>query len=427
MIKFLEHLFKSKKSTFKYKKNFKNLISNKETQKLFSLFNSFSKDSELRFVGGCLRKIIKDEKVIDIDLSTNLKPSNVVELLKKNKIKFHETGIDHGTITAVINSKIFEITTLRKDISTDGRHAKVDFTDKWLEDASRRDFTINAIYSDFDGNLFDPFNGKIDLNNGLIKFIGDPAKRIKEDYLRILRYIRFFVEYSKNHHDKITFKTIKQNLGGLKKISKERQLQELKKIIGIKKLNKIILDKQTKELFLLIFPELKNISRMEKLDQECQGILQSKNFEFVLSFFLIDKSEDCDYFLFKYNFSKKEKEKILFLKSIFSNELNQNYFTKDNLSKIIIKNGKENVLDAIDFKILITKKNKKTFFDLRKYFSEFEVPVMPIKADYLIKNFNLKEGKLLGLILREIEEKWLENNFKISNNQIENIVNSKRI
>ena len=221
MIKFLEHLFKSKKSTFKYKKNFKNLISNKETQKLFSLFNSFSKDSELRFVGGCLRKIIKDEKVIDIDLSTNLKPSNVVELLKKNKINFHETGIDHGTITAVINSKIFEITTLRKDISTDGRHAKVDFTDKWLEDASRRDFTINAIYSDFDGNLFDPFNGKIDLNNGLIKFIGDPAKRIKEDYLRILRYIRFFVEYSKNHHDKITFKTIKQNLGGLKKISKE--------------------------------------------------------------------------------------------------------------------------------------------------------------------------------------------------------------
>ena len=88
MIKFLEHLFKSKKSTFKYKKNFKNLISNKETQKLFSLFNSFSKDSELRFVGGCLRKIIKDEKVIDIDLSTNLKPSNVVELLKKIKLNF---------------------------------------------------------------------------------------------------------------------------------------------------------------------------------------------------------------------------------------------------------------------------------------------------------------------------------------------------
>tara|TARA_B100002052_G_C15839701_1_gene579564 strand:- start:290 stop:1573 length:1284 start_codon:yes stop_codon:yes gene_type:complete len=427
MIKFLVHLFKSNKNTFKYKENFKILISNKETQKLFSLFNSYSKDSELRFVGGCLRKIIKDEKVMDIDLSTNLKPSNVIELLKKNKIEFHETGVDHGTITAVINGKIFEITTLRKDIGTDGRHAKVDFTDKWLEDASRRDFTINAIYSDFDGNLFDPFNGKIDLKNGLIKFIGDPTKRIKEDYLRILRYIRFFIEYSKHHHDKITYKIIKQNLGGLKKISKERKLQELKKIIEIKKFDKINSDKQTKELFLLIFPELKNISRMEKLDKDCKDILQSKNFQFVVSFFLIDKSEDCDYFLFKYNFTKKEKEKILFLNSIFSNEQNQNYFTKENLSKILIKSGKENVLDAIDFKILTTKKNKKIFFDLRKYFSKFEVPVMPIKANYLIEKFNLKEGKLLGLILREIEEKWLENNFKISNNQIENIVNSKRI
>ena len=245
--------------------------------------------------------------------------------------------------------------------------------------------------------------------------------------MRILRYIRFFIEYSKHHHDKITYKIIKQNLGGLKKISKERKLQELKKIIEIKKFDKINSDKQTKELFLLIFPELKNISRMEKLDKDCKDILQSKNFQFVVSFFLIDKSEDCDYFLFKYNFTKKEKEKILFLNSIFSNEQNQNYFTKENLSKILIKSGKENVLDAIDFKILTTKKNKKIFFDLRKYFSKFEVPVMPIKANYLIEKFNLKEGKLLGLILREIEEKWLENNFKISNNQIENIVNSKRI
>ena len=147
----------------------------------------------MRFVGGCLRKlIIKDEKVDDIDLSTNLKPSNVVELLKKNKINFYETGIDHGTITAVINSKIFEITTLRKDIKTDGRHAQVEYTDNWLEDASRRDFTINAIYSDLDGNLFDPFNGRKDLNDGLIKFIGDPAKRIKEDYLKDFKIYKIF-------------------------------------------------------------------------------------------------------------------------------------------------------------------------------------------------------------------------------------------
>ena len=101
-------------------------------------------------------------------------------------MNFYETGIDHGTITAVIDKISFEITSLRKDVKTDGRHVPVEHTKNWLEDASRRDFTINAIYSDIDGNLFDPFNGKKDLNNGLIEFIGDPATRIQEDYLRIL-------------------------------------------------------------------------------------------------------------------------------------------------------------------------------------------------------------------------------------------------
>ena len=191
MIKFINNLFKSKKETFKDKANFKELVSNKEIQELFKSINSYSNEAELRFVGGCVRKLINDEIIMTLILSTNIKPENVIEILKKNNINFYETGIDHGTITAVIN-KNFEITSLRKDVKTDGRHAQVEYTKNWLEDASRRDFTINAIYSDIDGNLFDPFNGKKDLNDGSIKFIGDPATRIKEDYLRILRYIRFF-------------------------------------------------------------------------------------------------------------------------------------------------------------------------------------------------------------------------------------------
>ena len=121
-------------------------------------------------------------------------------------------GIEHGTITAVINKKSFEITTLRKDVKTDGRHAQVEYTDNWLEDASRRDFTINSIYSDLDGNLFDPFNGRKDLQDGLIKFIGDPAKRIKEDYLRILRYIRFFLDTAKINMIKIQLKLLNKIL-----------------------------------------------------------------------------------------------------------------------------------------------------------------------------------------------------------------------
>ena len=427
MINFINNLFKSKKETFKYKTNFIELASNKEIKDLFKAFNTYSSEVELRFVGGCVRKLINDEIVDDIDLSTNIKPETVIDILKKNNINFYETGIDHGTITAVINNRSFEITSLRKDVKTDGRHAQVEYTKNWLEDASRRDFTINSIYSDIDGNLFDPFNGKKDLKNGLVKFIGDPATRIKEDYLRILRYIRFFLGYSKNQHNKNTVKIIKQHLSGIKQISKERQLQELKKIISIESFNKINSDKVSKEIFLLIFPELKHVSKINKLDELSDDILKKKSFAFILSLLLIDNTEDCDYFIYKYNLSSKEKDKINHLNSIFSEDPKKDFFTRKNLSKILLKNGKENLIDILDYKILTSKKNKDYFIGLKKYFIEFKIPVMPIKAKDLIERFNLKEGKLLGSILKEIEEHWLNNNFKISNDQIEDVVKSKRI
>ena len=161
---------------------------------LFNAINSYSTESEIRYVGGCVRKIISKEKVDDIDLATNLEPNQVCEVLRLNIIDF-KTGIEHGTITAVIDNNKFEITTLREDILTDGRHSKIKFSKDWIKDASRRDFTINSIYSDKDGNLFDPYNGKKDLEKGLINFIGETDKRVKEDYLRILRYIRFFLNY----------------------------------------------------------------------------------------------------------------------------------------------------------------------------------------------------------------------------------------
>ena len=427
MNKFINKLFKSKTVKFKDKANFKEFVLDKEIQKIFEAFNSYSNEVELRFVGGCVRKLIIDEKVDDIDLSINLKPEDVIKVLKKNSINFYESGIDHGTITAIINKKNFEITSLRKDINTDGRHAEVQFTENWLEDASRRDFTINAIYSDIDGNLYDPFNGKKDLYDGLIKFIGDPTTRIREDYLRILRYIRFYLGYSKNKHDKNTVKIIKQNLIGLKNVSRNRQLQELKKITYIKNFYKINSNILSRELFGLIFPELKYINRIDKLDNLSIEILKQKNFDFILSLLLIDKSEDTDYFLYKYNLSNKEKDKISFLYSIFSEEPKKGFFTKENLSKIIIKHGKENLIDVLDYKILTTRKNRNDFLDLKKYFIDFKIPVLPIKANDLIERFDLKEGKLLGSILREIEEKWLENNFNISKNQIEDIVKSKHI
>ena len=148
-------------NAFKNKKmHLKNLTNNSPVNKIFKAINSYSSDSEVRFVGGCIRKIINKEIVNDIDMATNLDPQKVCEVLKENKIDYYETGIEHGTITALIEGYKFEITSLREDILTDGRHAKVKFSNNWKEDALRRDFTINSIYADEDGNLFDPFDGK---------------------------------------------------------------------------------------------------------------------------------------------------------------------------------------------------------------------------------------------------------------------------
>ena len=208
-------------------------------------------------MGGCIRKIINKEKVDDIDLATNLNPQKVCEALKKNKIDFYETGINHGTITASIDGYKFEITSLRKDISTDGRHAKVEYSKNWKEDASRRDFTINSIYSDLHGNLFDPFDKKIGKG---VNFIGSPDIRIKEDYLRILRYLRFFTNYSKHPHNSELIRKLKMNIGGISQLSKERLLDELKKIAQLETLEKIAKNKISLDLAQTIFPELKNIN-----------------------------------------------------------------------------------------------------------------------------------------------------------------------
>ena len=131
--------------------------------------------------------------------------------------------------------------------------------------------------------------------------------------------------------------------------------------------------------------------------------------------------------MFKYNLSNKEKDKINLLNSIFTDDPSIDFFTKENLSKIMLQNGKENLIDILDFKILFTKKNKNILLSLKKYFLEFEIPSLPIQGQDLIDKFGLKEGKLLGIILKEIEEHWLNNNFKISSDQIEDIVKSKRI
>jgi len=257
MNNFLKKIFFRSKNQNYISSKILELSKDASIKKIFSAINNFSEISEIRYVGGCIRKIINREITDDIDLATNLKPSEVCRALKDHGIDYYESGIDHGTITALIENKKFEITSLRKDLITDGRHAKVEFSLDWKEDASRRDFTINAIYADREGNIFDPFNGKKDIEEGVVSFIGDAENRIKEDYLRILRYIRFHLNYSKKPHDLKIIKIIRRNLQGVANLSSERLLDEFKKLTNLSNFQKLFKDQDRLEIIQLIFPKFK--------------------------------------------------------------------------------------------------------------------------------------------------------------------------
>lgn len=188
---------------------------------------------ELRIVGGAVRDLLKGIKPKDIDFSTNATPEEMIHVFNDKKIRYIETGLQHGTLTAHINKQDFEVTTLRVDVETDGRHAKVKFTNDWKVDAERRDLTFNAMSLALDGTLYDYFNGKQDLEQNYVRFVGDPRQRIVEDYLRILRYFRFYgrIATSPNQHDKDTLDIIKDTAKGLKMIAVERIWVELAKIL----------------------------------------------------------------------------------------------------------------------------------------------------------------------------------------------------
>ncbi|MDC3231882.1 CCA tRNA nucleotidyltransferase [Candidatus Pelagibacter sp.] len=427
MKNFIKQIFSNSKNHNFIKENIKNLSKKKSISQVFEAINSFSSDSEIRYVGGCLRKIINNEEIDDIDLATNLDPSEISEVLKKKKINFYKSGIEHGTITAVFDDYKFEITSLREDILTDGRHAKVRFSKDWKLDASRRDFTINSIYSDSDGNLFDPFDGKNDLEKGEINFIGDVEKRIQEDYLRILRYLRFFLNYSKKPHNQKIIKIIKINISGIAKISKERLLDELKKLLKSKCLDKLSKDQFSLELLLLVFPELKNIKSVLNSLKDKKKIFEKIDFIFILSLMIIDGSDNLDYFLYKYNISNKDRKRMKIINEFYKEKKETKHLNETKLNRVFYYNGKEAALDILNFKIIKSKTTNNELLRLCKLFKNKDILNLPIGADTLMSKYKIPEGRQLGIKLKLIEEEWVKNNFKISDLEIDNIVNTKDI
>ena len=404
-------------------KNLQDLKNLEEAKSIFSALENQDKSNKLMFVGGCVRKLLNKESVNDIDIATNLSPDELKNILRENNINFIETGIAHGTITVVINKIKFEITTLRKDVSTDGRHANVEFISDWEMDAKRRDFTINAIYSNLKGEIYDPLGGLKDLENKIVKFIGDPNERIREDYLRILRYFRFYTQYSNHQHDIKIIQAIKKNLNGISKISKERILDELFKILNLNNFYELFNDKFSCSVILTIFPQLKHYDRFRAIQNIPNKIINRLNISLILSILLIDNSDDCEFFLYKFKFSNRNKNRILFLLNKYKKINIKELLDEQKLVKLAYLDNTVEIIDWLVFSTFVSEGIDVHTVEKRiSFLDKLRLPVFPITADYLKLKYNFSESKELGLALKKLEKSWIDNDFIIDKNEIKNIL-----
>ena len=420
----MEKLSKYKTFFNKIKKIFFPFYKSKNIKKLFYILERDKKNNDqvAMFVGGCVRKFLSDENIDDIDIASIFSPDEIKEKFKNSEFKIIETGIEHGSVTAVINSSKFEITTLRKDVKTDGRHAEVSFTDDWQQDSERRDFTINSIYMDIRGKVYDPQNGLNDLKNKQIKFIGEPTLRIEEDYLRIIRFIRCSIYYNHKKPDVETIESIKLNLSGIKKISKERILSELYKISQLKKLNNLLENKDIKNIFLIIFPELKYIDRIENLYHLLQTDIVIQTPELIFSILSIDEKNNSEYFAHKYKISNKLKKYLNFISNNYLKFKDEKNYLKKDFKKNIYKLGKVNIKNLIAFIYCADKIF--SFNTLNKIINDIDktnIPNFPFNGKYLMEQ-GLEDGKKIGYALKQLEKEWVENNFNLKNQEAISIV-----
>lgn len=383
-----------------------------ELKKLFKIYNKTS--DNLRIVGGAVRNFLLKKEISDIDLATKLRISDSIAILKENKIRYIPTGLKHGTITAIINKKTFEITTLRSDKNCNGRFADVEFITSYQEDAKRRDFTINALFLDEKGQIYDYFNGISDINNGVIKFINDPIIRIKEDYLRILRFFRFFCDYG----TKLDFKSLKSVIKlnqNLRYLSADRVRNEFIKIINSKNTENLL-------LILRIFNKFQfsNILFSEEIDiKNYQNLLkfQKSNIDFdirIKFFTIFNKSNNLSNICHNLNFSNKDKNYILELQKY---QIINFDIKKIDLIKLLYKFPKELLIDFLKIRLILSKNDKNNdFLQLKHYILDHNCPKFILNGNDLLKMG--VEAKKIGDKLQKLKDIWIESEFNISKDEL---------
>lgn len=379
----------------------------KEVKTIFTIFGK-----DIRLVGGSVRNLLIDKKVEDFDFATKLKPDEIKEILATKYIKFVDLAEKFGTIIAVINHKNFEITTLRKDFAYDGRHCQVIFSDNFQDDALRRDFTINALYLDDKGNIYDYCNGIEDLKNKKVKFIGNPELRIKEDYLRILRFIRFSCQYS-NEIDEKGLKSCIEQKENLNKLSKSRIRQEFLKILNFTDQKKTIGALQileNKGFSSIIFNKNININNLQKSQNLFDQLNQKINLNLKIALLFIDSSFKIDELSKNLCLTRIEKKYLSCLFKYLQYPIEE----KSDLINLALKIDFDILIDLYFFRIIYDCNP----LDLTKikenldFLNKSMVAIFPLNGNDLLKlGFNSTK---VGQILQKCKEMWLFSDCKLN-------------
>ncbi|MFM7702517.1 MAG: CCA tRNA nucleotidyltransferase [Alphaproteobacteria bacterium] len=382
-----------------------------EVQIIFKIFGD-----KIRLVGGCVRDYILDQKINDYDFACKLLPNEIENILTQNNIKSIPTSIKHGTITAVINNQNFQITTLRRDKNHLGRDCEVDFTNDFFEDAKRRDFTVNALYIDYNGKIYDYFNGLEDLKNKKICFIGDAKTRINEDFLRILRFFRFSCYFS-NNFDEIGLKNSIDLKENLQILSKERIRDEFIKIVNCS--NHLMVLNALKIFYENDFDQ---ILWHQKIDiMALKNILKyqdfiDKNDLFLVKFCAIffDQYTDFTRLFNDLKFTNFEKKFFKNFREFYENNKNLENFSNAKINELALF-YKKNIL--INFLILFVVKNNQKFQEnylenIINYVINLEIPSFILNINDL-KLHNCPDN-LLNFYEKKLKILWAKSDFKLT-------------
>ena len=385
-------------------------------KKIFKLFRTVENHGGvLRFVGGAVRDTLAGIKNFDIDLATDLSPEELVEACEESGLKTVPIGIKFGTVGVVLNNQTLEVTSLRKDIKTDGRHAVVEFTSDWESDASRRDLTINAIYADEKGSVFDYYNGIDDLENGVVRFIGNAGQRIKEDYLRILRFFRFYSIFGKGEIDAKALKACVENKDGIKTLSIERIRDELGKILMTSNAVKTLQIMFDNEILIHFLPDSPNLDKLQFL---IDLVNKHKIKQEVLRRLFILYTPDeklAENLACRLKLSRKDKE--LFVSWSIYNPSLEEFMTEKGLRKLPYLYGRDFCFNKFLIISALNKTEPENFAEIIERINTLEIPVFQVKGKNII-DAGIMNNHRISDVLRQLENAWIDSDFTLTFNEL---------